>query len=109
MPQLALFGVDAATLDEARLKVENVLGAKLTEREGLYLGGVHFTLNSPSKVLDLRNNVDLLDTENEFNGLAEPAFPGYRYLLYLSRVDEFPEISRKIEAAPGSFIKLKSE
>lgn len=107
MPQAALFGVDAATLDEARLKVEKVLGATLTEREGLYSGGIHFTFNNPSRVVDLRNNVDLLDTENEFNGLAEPDFPSHRYLLYLSHVDEFPQILRNFEVEPGGFKKLR--
>lgn len=102
-----LFGVNAATLYEARDWVEKTLNVALEEREGLHAGGVHFTLGLP-KILDLKNNIDLDDEEMEFDGLAEPDFPKHPFLLYFFEAEAAPHILSALEAAPKQFEKLRT-
>jgi hypothetical protein len=109
MTTYVLFGVKAKTLDEARDQVERRLGVALMESEGLYSGGIHFTLGFPSEILDLKNNLDLDDVELEFGGLSEPDFPRYPYLLYLNDTEKNSDTLRALESAPAVFEKLRTK
>lgn len=108
MPRFVLFGVVADTLEEARVRVEHAIGSTLVGREGLHAGGVHYTLGFPIILLDLKNNIDLDDTEMEFNGLSEPEFPEFPFLLYLNDVQNHPEIYDNISARSDQFKLLRS-
>jgi hypothetical protein len=109
MPIYVLFGVKAPSLNAARDEVEKVLHVKLDPREGLHNGGDYYSLGFPRMVLTLRNNIDLDDEEMEFDGLAEPDFPKYPYLLYLDDAQVVPHILADLESAPDLFEKLRTD
>lgn len=107
MKKFTLFGVRAASIDEAREFTEMALGLQLEAREGLQSGGVHYTLIQGEKYIDLKNNLDLDDDEMEFGGLSEPGFPNYRFLLYVNYTDKRPELFERIKRYPDHFESLR--
>lgn len=95
----ALIGVNAFTLDEARTIVETQLGLRLEEGEGIYNGGIYYSLPFPDASLKLKNNVDLDGGESPADHLAEPDFPGHKFLLYLEPAEDF---AARLKAIDGS-------
>lgn len=108
MPTFVLFGVKAATLNGARIWIEEALNVSLVAREGLQSGGDHYTHGNPDIILDLKNNLDLDDEEMECDGLSEPDFPKHPFLLYLNYAEQAPHIIAALEAAPERFEKLRT-
>jgi len=102
-----LFGVRAASLDDARILVEAALGARLQAREGLHNGGDYYALRRPDYMLKLRENIDLDDTEREFDGLSEPDFPEFTWLLYLEEIDASHEIIGLLKGRATTFTRLR--
>jgi hypothetical protein len=109
MKSYVLFGVKAATLDEARDVTEKSLQVTLDAREGLSNGGDYYSLGFPTMVLKLRNNIDLDDVEGEFDGLSEPDFPKHPYLLYLDDAETVPHLLAALESTPDRFEKLRTD
>lgn len=106
MTTYVLFGVKTATLDAARDEIERILQVALAAREGLHNGENYYSLGFLRTVLKLKNNIDLDDVEMEFDGLSEPDFPKYPFLLYLDDAETVPHIQAALEAAPELFEKL---
>jgi hypothetical protein len=77
MPR-SVYGVAAQTLDDARQRVEEALGITLISREGLYHGGIYYTVEANGIRVTLQPNVDLLDDD-----LAEPDLKSFPYVLYV--------------------------
>ena len=99
MIRRALVGVKASTLEGARALVEKQLDLRLEEGEGIYNGGLYYSLPFPDASLKLRNNVDLDGGESPDDDLAEPEFPVYKFLLYLEPAQD---LAARLKAIEGS-------
>ncbi len=99
MIRRALVGVNANTLDDARAIVEKYLDLRLEEGEGIYNGGIYYSLPFPDVSLKLRSNVDLDGGESPDDNFAEPDFPVHKFLLYL---EPDQDLAARLKAIEGS-------
>lgn len=103
-----LYGVRAENLDDANAHVEQALNVRMEAREGLHNGGDYFSRKFIRYSLKLRENIDLDDSEMEFNGLHEPSFPNYKWLLYVEGNEIPADTLALLDGKPKVFVKLKS-
>jgi hypothetical protein len=93
-----LYGISAATLDDARALVEQRLGIALAPRESSYLGGPYFRFGDRAgEHFVLQSNYDSVEDE-----WSEPGHRGSPFLLYVHRTER----SEEIEARLGPHIPL---
>ena len=97
MIRRALIGVKARTLGEARILVEKLLQIQLQEGEGIYNGGLYYSLPLPDGSVRLRNNIDLDGGIDPADHLVEPNFPNHKFLLYLEPTDNLATRLKKLE------------
>ncbi len=102
-----LYGVQADTLEDANTLIERALGIRTEAREGLHNGGDYFSLRTTDVFVKLRENVDLDDTELEFNGLHEVDFPDWKWLLYIESKDVPANVIAALSDQPNTFKKLR--
>jgi hypothetical protein len=102
-----LYGVRAVDLDDANAKLERAIGVRMVAREGLHNGGDYYALRSTDSDIKLRENIDLDDTEMEFDGMHEPDFSGFRWLLYIEGRDIPTELLAALDNQPNVFVKLR--
>lgn len=103
----ALFGVVAETLDEANAQLEQQLGIRTIGGEGLHNGGEYQHLRQAEYSLQLRENIDLDDTEMEHNGLHEPDFPEFKWLLYIWGASDSTKALASLAQRPEVFVRLR--
>lgn len=104
-----LYGVRAKTLNEANVLLEQTLRVRMTGGEGLHNGGEYFHLRHSVYSLQLRENIDLDDTELEFNGLHEPDFPQFKWLLYVWTSTNLQDILGALAVASENFVQLRNK
>jgi hypothetical protein len=99
-----LFGVRAATFEQARVAVEQTLDISLEERESSHYGGNYFRFHGPElQELILQENIEVPEMEP-----AEEEFSDQHYLLYLSGFPKDSPLLAALEAAPETFEKLRA-
>ena len=104
-----LYAVRAETLNEANALIEQTLRVQLTGGEGLHNGGEYFHFRQPNYSLQLRENIDLDDTELEFNGMHEPEFPEFKWLLYVWANAIPQDVAAALAVAHETFVRLRNK
>lgn len=88
-----LYAINASCLEDARTRVENILGLSLTEHESGYHGGVYYRHgNSGEEHFILKTNYDAMDDE-----WFEPEHESAEFIFYANQTQRSDEIRAIIE------------
>lgn len=100
-----LYGIEAASLHDAKLVLENLLVVSFEERDSIYYGGTYYSFgNEDGEYFILKENRDPFEDEP-----YEDNFPDSKLLLYVNETTRSDELREALAKGGDAIILLRHE